>query len=334
MTDKKELLKEEQTMSAPPNKDMLKCVGSALLYAFTSTIIVTVNKSVLSIYKFPSVLFLSLSQLVITVFITQLCKALRIVSFPNFCLSSVRKVMPLPILYMLNMILGLGSTQNLSIPMFTVLRRFTVIFTMIGEIVLLKKKFSPITVLTVMAMVLGVMIASVGDLAFDGFDYLLIFTNDLLTAAYGIYIKKINDAQTLGKFGLMFYNSLVSIPFTLCLFLMSGDLDRVVNFEGWNDPWFCFEFVLCCLLGYILIYSAILCTALCGALTQNVVGVLKNTVLTYAGMLYGGDYIFSWVNFIGITISALGGIVYSAVSFSGVGDYKPKPKAMSGEFKA
>ena len=24
-----------------------------------------------------------------------------------------------------------------------------------------------------------------GDLAFDGFDYLLIFTNDLLTAAYG-----------------------------------------------------------------------------------------------------------------------------------------------------
>ena len=56
MTDKHQLLKEEQDKKAdmsapPPNKDMFKWVGSALLYAFTSTIIVTVNKSVLSIYK-------------------------------------------------------------------------------------------------------------------------------------------------------------------------------------------------------------------------------------------------------------------------------------------
>nr|XP_029722041.1 UDP-sugar transporter UST74c-like [Aedes albopictus] len=290
-------------------------VSSALFYGFASFFITVVNKTVLTSYRFPSFLVLSLGQLAASIVVLFLGKHFKIVNFPDFSRDIPRKIFPLPLIYLGNMMFGLGGTQALSLPMFAALRRFSILMTMILELRILGIRPTTTVQISVYSMVGGALLAASDDLSFNLHGYLFVMITNSLTAANGVYMKKKLDTADMGKYGLMYYNSLfMFLPALIGTWLL-GDLDKAWQYPGWNDPVFLVQFLLSCVMGFILSYSTILCTQYNSALTTTIVGCLKNISVTYIGMFIGGDYVFSWLNSIGINISVAGSLLYAYVTF-------------------
>uniref|UniRef100_A0A8D9BZ89 UDP-sugar transporter UST74c n=1 Tax=Cacopsylla melanoneura TaxID=428564 RepID=A0A8D9BZ89_9HEMI len=295
-------------------------LSTALFYALCSLFITIVNKSVLTSYVFPSFKIVALGQLVTTVVVLYTGKKLRLISFPNYHRNIFFELMPLPFIYLGNMVFGLGGTKELSLPMFTMLRRFSILMTMIAEYYVLHIVPNRSVKITVGMMIGGAVIAALNDLGYNFQGYLFVLLNNFLTAVNGVYTKKkLDPKKEMGKYGLMFYSSLFMLPVTVLFIYLSDDYDKVIEYEYLWDVWFQIQFTLSCCMGFILNYSIMLCTQYNSALTTTIIGCLKNILLTYLGMFIGGDYVYSINNFIGINISIVGSILYTIVTF------KPTP---------
>ncbi|XP_045426686.1 UDP-N-acetylglucosamine/UDP-glucose/GDP-mannose transporter isoform X3 [Pipistrellus kuhlii] len=232
-----------------PASGRLPRLLSALFYGTCSFLIVLVNKALLTTYGFPSPIVLGIGQMAATIMILYVSKLNKIIHFPDFDKKIPIKLFPLPLLYVGNHISGLSSTSKLSLPMFTVLRKFTIPLTLLLETIILGKQYPLSIIISVFAIVLGAFIAAGSDLAFSLEGYVFVFLNDIFTAANGVYTKQKMDPQELGKYGVLFYNACFMILPTLVLSASTGDLRQATEFNQWKNVLFIIQFLLSCFLG-------------------------------------------------------------------------------------
>lgn len=81
--------------------------------------------------------------------------------------------------------------------------------------------------------------------------------------------------EQLGKYGLLFYNCLFMIVPLLVISFVLGEFDKVLNYEYLYDIGFLSSYLLSCIMGFLLMYSTMLCTSYNSALTTTIVGCLK-----------------------------------------------------------
>uniref|UniRef100_A0A0K2TT52 Sugar phosphate transporter domain-containing protein n=1 Tax=Lepeophtheirus salmonis TaxID=72036 RepID=A0A0K2TT52_LEPSM len=290
-------------------------IFAALFYGLVSIAIMLLNKHILTLQHFPSPHVLGLGQMFATIFVIKILNVFSVIQFPALSKDILEKMFPLPLFYLANMLFGLVVTQELSLPMITVLRRFSILFTMVLQYLLLKSHFNFPVLVSVFFMMFGALIAASHDLSFNMFGYVIIMLNNLSTALNSVITKKKLNNREIGPYGLAYYNSLFMIIPMIILCLITRSFELVLGFSALYDPFFICQYVCSCFLGFLLIFSSNLCTQINSPLDTNVIGCLKNIIVTYIGMIFGGDYIFSWINFVGVNISILGSLIYSYISF-------------------
>lgn len=296
---------------------------SALFYGTSSFLIMMINKTVLTVYGFPSFQVLGLGQMVASIIVLLLGKMTGLIKFPRLTAKTFTQLGPIPFFFLGNLISGLGGTKELSLPMVVVLRRFTSVITMAGEFLVLSIVPSWGIQISVYIMMAGAIVAALNDLAFNFLGYTLILINDLCTAGNNVFTKRVlnrkadakNPSEELGKYGLIFYNNLFMILPVFAMVSFNGELDTAMNFEGFSNVNFCFQFFLSMIFGFVLLFSQMMCVQHNSPLTTNIVGCLKNVVVTYCGMIFGGDYVFSILNFLGLNLSVVGSLLYTYVTF-------------------
>lgn len=268
-----------------------------------------------------------MGQALVIVISIRLAKTLKLVHFPDLTASIPKKIFPIPVFYLLNLLTSLGATQHLTIPMFTVLRRLGIVMTLVLELVVLDIKPTSLVLVAVSQIVVGSVIAGYEDLAFSLLGYVLILIYDFFGACEGVYVKKkLDDSSSLGPIGVLYYSVFFSILPIVAINWVNGDMDLAFEYSQWHDAKFVLWFFATNFMGLFNFYSWIICTDYNSPLMSQVVSCLRSILVTYIGMFVGGDYVFSWINFVGLNISMFGGFYYSYATIKGTSSLDSKDK--------
>ncbi|GAU23145.1 hypothetical protein TSUD_305930 [Trifolium subterraneum] len=83
------------------------------------------------------------------------------------------------------------SVRGVNVPMYTTLRRTTVVFTMFVEYMLVGQRYTPSIIFSVGLIVFGAFIAGARDLSFDAYGYAIVFLSNIMTAIYLATIARV-----------------------------------------------------------------------------------------------------------------------------------------------
>eukprot|EP00741_Cyanophora_paradoxa_P023342 tig00000254_g22549.t1 len=210
-------------------------------------------------------------------------KALRIVSYPRFEWNTAKKVLPVAVFYCLNVAFALASLRALNVPMYNVLKRLTTFVVMIQEAILLRKTFSTNTKIAVSIIVMGAILAGVSDVDFDLYSYAMAIGSCCVQSLYLIAVNKAGVEGDLNTFGLLFYNSVLSIPCLLVVLLATGEWRAAISYPHYGDFSFQAVMLVNLLMGTTLNYALFWCTQVNSALTTTIIGQLKVILSTAIG---------------------------------------------------
>ncbi|XP_050884600.1 UDP-N-acetylglucosamine transporter UGNT1 isoform X1 [Lathyrus oleraceus] len=296
----------------------------SFLCFYFAVLLVMFNKAALSSYNFPSANFIALLQMVCSCCFLYFLRSRRIISFTAgeaevisenskifVPLKTLRHTFPIAGSYLLYMLVTMESVRGVTVPMYTTLRRTTVVFTMLVEYMLVGQKYTRSIIFSVGLIVFGAFIAGARDLSFDAYGYAIVFLSNITTAIYLATIARVGKTSGLNSFGLMWCNGIISGPLLFIWTLVQGDLTMTINFPHLLSPGFIVVLLLSCILAFFLNYSIFLNTTLNSALTQTICGNMKDLFTIGFGWIIFGGLPFDFWNVIGQSLGFAGSGLYA-----------------------
>ncbi|PIN06194.1 Nucleotide-sugar transporter VRG4/SQV-7 [Handroanthus impetiginosus] len=297
---------------------------AAFSYGVASMAMVFINKAVVMQYT-HSMTLLTLQQLMTTLLI-RFGRAMGYTKARGFNVENAKKLLLVSLFYNANVAFALASLKGINIPMYIAIKRLTPLAVLIAGFFYGKGRPTTQVTLSVLLTAAGVLVAALGDFSFDLSGYSMAFTSVFFQTMYLILVEKTGAEDGLSSVEIMFYNSILSIPFLLFLIIATGEFPNSISllFAKSASLSFLSVLLLSLVMGIVLNYTMFLCTIVNSALTTTIVGVLKGVGSTTIGFFLLGGVKVHALNVTGLLINTAGGVWYSFAKYQQKKNKLPK----------
>ena len=293
----------------------------AAFYMLTAILLIFFNKAAFSYYAFSAPNLLTLSQSLCSLLLLSTARHYSLLSYQSFTLANFRLLVPISLSFVAYMVLGMLAMKLVSLPMYTTLRRTTVVFVMALEWLTMDKGSSTAVKASVAVMVVGAVVAGWKDMRFDLTSYAIVFTYNGFTALYLVLINQISTREKLEakhehrppltQWDFMYYNNLTTIPLLAATVLVTGETGSLLQSPYLSSPLFHLSLLASSLLAFVLNYAIFRNTAVNSALTQTVAGQAKDVVVVVLGVWAFEDGALEAGGAVGVALGFLGSLGYA-----------------------
>lgn len=288
-------------------------IMSCSMYTFCSVSMVLSNKAIstslsLEDRKRLPQLTVILFQCIVAVVLVEGAKLMQMVEYPAFNFSTARSWLPLNLLFIGMLVTGFLSLVYVSVPMVTVFKNLTNLITVSGDVYFFGETVSYLTIASVVLMTLGAVLAGANDLEFHALGYFWMVLNCLCTAGYVLYMRFASTNIKLPRFGMVYYNNLLSAMLLLPACIANGEMGALLDptimtreFVFWN--------CIAGFLGFYLNFASLWCVAVTSATTYAVVGALNKVPITILGfVLFNAKMTHQGIMY--VAVASFGGLLF------------------------
>lgn len=304
----------------------MKAIVAVTLYISVSVLATTCNKLLLDHFNFNSLVLL-LQSLLIVVFIH-----FAYPSSASFDIGIALSLLPLVFFYIANVYVALNALRMTSLPVYNAVKRCAPLPVMFFDFILRGKRHSIGVIVSVSVIVFGALVMSQFDLDAN-FGYFYASLSCVLQSIYLVLTARGGD-KGLSTVQVLFYNSLLSVPFLLLHTLY--ELNQIIDFfvknaakmsetaaatttpteaqAGVTNGYILATLAATVVMGSFLNFALFYCTMVNSSLTTVIAGQLKGILSTLLGVVFWDNHIlfFGWV---GILLNTIGGISYGYVKY-------------------
>jgi len=298
-------------------------ITSVCLYSLCSISMILLNKLVVDTYGVNFPLALIFYQNLAALLLVSVLKSLGVVHYPSFDIAVAKKWLPLTVFFVVMLVSSIKSLHTMSVAIQTIIKNLAVVLTALGDKYFFQKPVTPIMFVAFGLMIAGSYMGTIQDKWVTPAGLFWTILNVLTTVGYVLYMKLLvhQVSQEIGRYGPVFYNNLLSLPFLVIPACMTTP-DLILRLQ--HTPYagdFCLVAML--LIGAVMTFASFWCMKLTSPTAYSVMGSLNKVPLALIGIVLFGTYP-TVLGLVGISVSLTGGVIY-AYATSTAGQKKPAP---------
>ena len=289
---------------------------SIACYSCCSVSMILLNKLVMNTYNLNYPMVLLFLQNFSAVVLVVSCKMMGLIHYPDFDWKVVQRWLPLTVLFVAMLWTSMKSLGLMSVAVQTILKNLAIILTAFGDSYFFGKKLTSLMLGAFTMMAIGSYIGSVGDKHVTFWGLFWTFANVFVTVSYVLYMKLLlgNESKELGRYGPVFYNSLLSLPFLLPAAISDlGPFFGDVRAHSGPHAIFCLSAMM--FIGAVMTFATFWCMRVTSPTTYSVTGALSKIPLALLGIVIFNHFPTP-LGWLGIVVALSGGFLYTYLNLA------------------